>query len=71
MFLSIYVPIIKCNVPDLPGIEGSINDKEWCSHGRDNVLREETLQNKIKKALVNIVPCVYAKDNARAVNDDN
>lgn len=39
--MNVYVYIMY--VSDLPGIEGGVNDKEWCSHSRNDILREETL----------------------------
>jgi hypothetical protein len=38
---------ISCLVYDLPRIKSGIDDKERCSHGRNDVLREETLQKTI------------------------
>lgn len=39
----------------LPGVKGSVNDKERCSHGRDDILREETLP-KMNKEHISVAP---------------
>lgn len=43
-------------VSDLPGIEGGVDDKERCSHGRNDILGEETLQKKKIREVVDIDP---------------
>lgn len=49
--MNVYVYIVYAS--DLPGIEGGVNDKERCSHSRNDILREEALQ-KTTKEYVNI-----------------
>lgn len=58
--MNVFVCIKKCiscmYVSDLPGIEGGVDDKERCSHGRNDILGEETLQKKKIREVVDIDP---------------